>query len=266
MSPTIRNNTRFTILDEGTDYLVVNKPAPLQVHPKKPGGPPTLWDELTRLLAFEITVGGQVSIINRLDRETSGVTLIAKTPSAARRFGIAMQQRQFRKTYLAWTIGTPSWQSLSCHAPILSQRLVQPSDIYVKQIVHPHGSACQTEFRVLHHRDTACGPITLIEATPVTGRMHQIRVHLSHLGHPILGDKLYGPSDRLYLEFIATGWTPRLAAQLHLPRHALHAWRLEQLDLPQHLSWQAPIPPDLAAWGSPQSEPPPPLTDQTLRP
>ena len=67
----IANNPHFTILDETEDYIVVDKPAPLQIHPKKPGGPVTLYDGLRELLAYEIANGGQVSIINRLDRETS---------------------------------------------------------------------------------------------------------------------------------------------------------------------------------------------------
>jgi hypothetical protein len=66
----------------------------------------------------------------------------------------------------------------------------------------------------------------LVRAIPLTGRTHQIRVHLSSLGYPIVGDKLYGPDERLYLEFIQTGWTPKLEEQLLLPRQALHSARL----------------------------------------
>ena len=77
----------FRIIDETADYLVVDKPAFLLTHPTKPDGPPTLWKALRELLAFEIANGGQVSIVNRLDRETSGLVLIAKTAAAARQFG-----------------------------------------------------------------------------------------------------------------------------------------------------------------------------------
>ena len=75
----------FKIIDETEAYLVVDKPPFLLVHPTKPTGTPTLWKELCELLAFEIVNGGQVSIVNRLDRETSGLVLIAKTSTAARR-------------------------------------------------------------------------------------------------------------------------------------------------------------------------------------
>src|SRR5436190_7815074 len=81
----------FRIVDETDDYLVVDKPPFLLVHPSKPDGQPTLWAALRELLAFELVNGGQVSILNRLDRETSGLVLIAKNAVAARRFGLAMQ-------------------------------------------------------------------------------------------------------------------------------------------------------------------------------
>ena len=78
----------------------------------------------------------------------------------------------------------------------------------------------------------------------MTGRTHQIRVHLTHLGHPIIGDKIYGPNEKLYLRFIETGWTDKLAEQLLLPRHALHSARLG-LD---ELDWRSSLPNDLQSW------------------
>jgi 23S rRNA pseudouridine1911/1915/1917 synthase len=85
----------------------------------------------------------------------------------------------------------------------------------------------------------------LVKAHPSTGRTHQIRVHLASLGYPIVGDKIYGPDENLYLRFIETGWTDELAGRLLLERHALHASRLcidEQRD------WSSPLPRDLADW------------------
>lgn len=236
----------FTLLDETEDYLVVDKPAPLQVHPKVPGGPPTLWDGLKNLLAFELANGGQVSIINRLDRETSGVTLVAKHAAAARTFGIAMMQRAFHKTYHAIVLGWPDWESIDVDAPIRRKGEFTDSPIWVKQIVHPEGAPCQTHFRLLK-KTTFCGQnIALVEARPITGRMHQLRVHLAHLGHPILGDKIYGPDETCYLDFIETGWTPDLQRRLHLDRQALHASEL-RIDTPALTrSWTAPMPPALA--------------------
>ena len=98
----------FRILGETPDLMAVEKPAGLLVHPSKPGGPRTLWDALRDVLSYEIANGGQVSLINRLDRETSGIVLVAKTSAAARRAAIAMQEGQIQKTYLALVAGHPA--------------------------------------------------------------------------------------------------------------------------------------------------------------
>ena len=237
--PDIRNDTRFTILDETDDYVVVDKPAPLQIHPGAPNGARTLWHGLCDLLSYEIANGGQVSIINRLDRETSGVVLVAKSAAWARLFGLAMQNRQIHKTYLALVHGSPAWDEITLDAPIARAGDVIACDIYVKQIVHESGAPCRTAFRVLQRFDSG---LTLIEARPETGRMHQIRVHLHHLGLPMVGDKLYGRDDRCYLEFIDTGWTPALEKRLLLPRQALHSWKLELRSDEFSGAWEAPLP------------------------
>src|SRR5216117_543639 len=107
----------FQIIDETDEYIVVDKPAFLLVHPTKTDQRTTLWKELRELLAFEIANGGQVSIVNRLDRETSGVVLVAKTSAAARRFGLLMQDRQLHKEYLAIVSGWPEWENIVVDAP-----------------------------------------------------------------------------------------------------------------------------------------------------
>ncbi|MDB6074498.1 MAG: rna pseudouridylate synthase [Verrucomicrobiaceae bacterium] len=242
----IANNPRFTILAETDDYIVVSKPAPLKVHPSSPDGAPTLYDELRGLLAYELLFGGQISIINRLDRETSGVTLVAKTQETARRFGMAMMAHKFHKTYQAIVHGWPEWEERDLSAPILRKGEITPSPIYVKQMVHEKGTPCRTRFKVLRRFEGADGRrFALIACEPVTGRMHQIRVHLSHLGYPLVGDKMYGPDETCYLDFIVTGWTDDLERRLLLKRHALHSARLE---LEGGEAWEAPLPDDLAAF------------------
>lgn len=250
----IRNDTAFTLIDETDAYIVVNKPAPLQIHPGAPHGAPTLWHGLRDLLSYEIANGGQVSIINRLDRETSGVVLVAKTHDAARLFGMAMQERRMQKTYTALVHGWPDWQELTLDAPLLRAGEVRESPIWVKQTVHERGVPCRTRFRVMQRDSNGTLRLSLIEAQPETGRMHQIRAHLHHLGFPIVGDKLYGLDEQCYLEFIETGWTPALEARLILPRQALHSTRLACGIEGCPPFWEAPLPTAFTALLSPSGE------------
>ena len=227
---------------------MVDKPPFLLVHPTKPDGARTLWGELRNLLAFELANGGQVSIVNRLDRETSGLVLVAKTAPAARHFGLLMQQQRVTKEYLAVVWGWPVWDSTTANAPLARQGAHQPSRIYLKQTIHPAGAEAVTAFRVERRFRcaTAAGDqFAIVRAIPLTGRTHQIRVHLASLGHPIVGDKIYGPDEQLYLKFIETGWTPELEQRLLLPRHALHSAKLAVND---NDAWTSKLPPDLAAF------------------
>src|SRR5438874_411863 len=236
----------FSIVAETDDFMVVEKPPFLLVHPTKPGNARTLWGELKQLLAFEIANGGQVSIVNRLDRETSGLILVAKNASAARRFGLLMQEQRIAKEYLAIVWGWPEWEMTSVDAPLLRQGTQMTSPIWLKQIIHPAGTPALTEFRIERRflRNTN-EQFAIIRAFPRTGRTHQIRVHLASLGHPIVGDKIYGPDETLYLEFIETGWTDELALRLLLERHALHASRLR---IDDECDWSSALPEDLRDW------------------
>src|SRR5258708_8958065 len=108
----------FKIIDETDDDIVVDKAAVLLTNPTKTDKRTTLWKELRELLAFEIANGGQVSIVNRLDRETSGLVLVAKTSAAARRFGLLMQEHRLRKEYLAIVLGWPDWETKIVNPPL----------------------------------------------------------------------------------------------------------------------------------------------------
>jgi len=238
----------FEILAETEEYAVVEKPPFLLVHPTKPGGPPTLWSELKHLFAFEIANGGQISIINRLDRETSGLMLVAKTGSAARKFNLLMQQQRLEKEYLAIVFGWPTWKRKIVDAPLARQGVHSSSSIWLKRAIHPQGAPAVTEFVVERQfiRSTPIGDrFSVIRAVPKTGRTHQIRVHLASVGHPIVGDKLYGANEQHYLRFIETGWTSELEEALLLPRQALHSSRLK---VDQHAAWRSSLPADLENW------------------
>jgi 23S rRNA pseudouridine1911/1915/1917 synthase len=236
----------FRILGETPDLLAVEKPAFLLVHPSKPRDPVTLWDRLKELLAYEIAGGGQVSLINRLDRETSGIVLVAKNAKAARACTITMARGDVEKEYLAIVVGWPREESWAVDEPILRLGEVQHSRIWLKRGVHPQGAPSRTGFRVLERlTHSRYGPVALIHCTPFTGKTHQIRIHLAHSGHPVVGDKIYGPSEECYLEFIETGWNADLAGRVWLPRHALHSCSLALDFFGERLRWESPLPKDL---------------------
>ena len=234
------------IIDESDQWLIIDKPALMAAHPSKPTDRATLWHHLCDLLAYERINGGQVSLINRLDRETSGLTLVAKTRAAARSLCRQMEAHHILKSYQALVHGWPEASDWEVNAPIARKGAYQPSPIWLKQTIHPEGSHAITRFELLQRFESKLHPkkrFALIKANPITGRMHQIRVHLAHSGHPIVGDKIYGEDEQCYLEFIETGWTEALQRSLLLPRHALHASTLTLTESGFH--WKSPLAEDI---------------------
>lgn len=248
MDRVIAARTDFTVVDERDEWLVADKPAPLIVHPTNGKDEPTLVGELRRWLEDRGEPAGTLSIINRLDRETSGLVLVARTPTVARALGKAMMRRQIAKSYQAIVSGWPAWDTLRVDAPLRRIGEVTESAVWLKQGVHPEGRPAVTHLRVLRRFERPEGRFSLLGVETETGRTHQIRVHCASAGHPLVGDKIYGPDDRCYLEFLAQGWTPRLAGILLLPRQALHAGRLELEWEGRALRWETPPPDDLLAF------------------
>jgi 23S rRNA pseudouridine1911/1915/1917 synthase len=235
----------FEVIDESADWIVVSKPAPLIVHPANRKPEPTLLGGLENLLAYDIANGAKLGIVTRLDRDTSGLVLVAKTTHAARELGWRFERREVHKEYLAIVHGWPEGSGWECAEPLLRAGDQMESDIWVRQMVHPLGRACRTGFKVERRFERSEGKFSLIRCFPETGRMHQIRVHLAHSGFPILGDKIYAGDGSEYLEWMAHGWTPELARRLILLRHALHAAVLEVPWEGRMMRWQSELGRDL---------------------
>jgi len=223
------------ILEHTPQWLVLNKPPYVVCHPSKRGPWSSLAGACREYLGLQ-----RVHMPFRLDRETSGVVVIAKDPATASQMQRAVQQRRVRKIYLAILTGELG-EAVTVDAPI---GRLGATRVAIRQGVIEGGQRAVTRFIPLHSE----GGYTLARVEPETGRLHQIRVHAAHIGHAIAGDKIYGPDESLFLEFLESGFSPRLASALPLPRHALHcaevhfdpaAW------CPSGLHFHAPLFPDL---------------------
>ena len=229
------------------DFLIAAKPPNLLSHPTKPDGRATLLGWLQERFPGEF-----VALVNRLDRETSGLILVARTNEAASRFGSMTMRREIGKEYLVLVEGRVAEEHGVIDVPIGRLGISDSNPIWLRQGViavdDPQGrsgAAAQSEFWRVSASDFG----TLLRLRAHTGRLHQLRVHLAHLGHPVFGDKIYGPDANLYLKFIAEGWTEEHEKRLLLPRHALHAHRLEFLWDNQVRVFTAPMPEDMQALG-----------------
>lgn len=225
------------ILHEDPHLLVLNKPGWLVCHPSK-NGP---WSSLVGA-AREYTGLERLHLISRLDRETSGLVLLAKSHALASRLQQALEAGYVRKRYLAVLHG-----HLAGRTEV--SRALEPnpdSPVVIAQRVAPQGGGkkAQTTFLPLRHAEG----FTLAEVIRHTGRKHQIRVHAAWLGHPVVGDKIYGPDPSAYLEFVEKGWTPHLAEVLSHPRHLLHAQTMDFSAVPGAMLYEAPLVEDFQAF------------------
>ena len=174
------------ILYEDDDVIVVNKPSGLLTHAK--GGlsdEPTVAEIIRPKTSFA-TDTDRPGIVHRLDRDTSGLLIIAKNPESAAHLQRQFAERTAKKTYIAITDGKPKLNAAKIDLPI-GRNPSAPSTFRID----PNGKPAQTTYHVLTENDTQ----SLVELKPTTGRTHQLRVHLAHLNTPILGDRVYGKSS-----------------------------------------------------------------------
>ncbi len=209
------------ILHEDANLLVVNKPAGLVCHPTKGAAFSSLVGRLR--LHLGASGGAALHLVHRLDRETSGIVLAAKDRETAGELGRLVEQRTVLKEYRAIVHGHLATDAGAIEAPLGKD---VHSAIAIKDCVRPDGAPARTEYSVVRPFVREGRPYSLVKVVLRTGRKHQIRLHLAHLGHPVVGDKIYGGNERLYLDFIRGALTPDQERELILPHHALHAARL----------------------------------------
>jgi 23S rRNA pseudouridine1911/1915/1917 synthase len=242
--------TEPVLLAQEADFLVVAKPPHLLSHPTRPDGAPTLLGWLQARFPGEF-----VALANRLDRETSGTILVARSPEAASKLGGMTMRREITKFYLALVSGHVEVEHGVIDAPIGRLGISQSNPIWLRCGVIPaddpqqrKSAEARTEFWQLAISNGE-RPMSLLRLQAHTGRLHQLRVHLAHIGHPVIGDKIYGPDPQLYLKFIAEGWTAEHQRVLSLPRHALHAHELRFCWEGTERTFTAPLPEDMARLG-----------------
>lgn len=225
------------IIFEDENFLVLNKPGWLVCHPSKNGPYSSLAGAAREYLKSDL-----LHLVNRLDRETSGVVVLAKNRQTASIAQKAMNDKSLvGKKYLAildgriegeWTVSQPLSDDKDSAIAIKTRYAVQKLSAK---------SAC-TIFKVLAHSHAEqFRPATLVQATLLTGRKHQIRAHAQWIGHHVVGDKIYGEDENFYLDFIDKGVTDEMLATLQMKRQALHAYEMDFSKVFPNMVFRAPL-------------------------
>lgn len=229
------------IIFEDENFLALNKPGWLVCHPSKNG-------PLSSLVgaAREYLKADTLHLVNRLDRETSGVVVLAKNRAAA-----SAAQKSVdvgggaKKKYLAFLRGRLEWR-ITVAQPLADDKNSLVAIKTCCAVRKPAARYAATAFVPLaHSRNPDFESCTLVEVELLTGRKHQIRAHAQWMGHQVVGDKIYGPDETLYLDFIERGYTPEMAEILPMPRQALHAFELDLSCAFANARFRAPLNADM---------------------
>ncbi len=242
---------RYDVLFEDDHYLAVAKSGNIPVHACG------IYIVNTLIARLRADFGASINLAHRLDRETSGVVVLAKHRDANRLLARMFERGQVEKGYIAIVHGRVVEPEFTIDAPIgkIDARFQYPVEYawakendlatYLpKRRVDPDGKHARTRVEVIGYH----GDFTTLRAIPQQGRTNQIRVHVAHAGHPIVGDKIYSLTGEVREEQLRDGLTPRVRAALILPRHALHCEALvfEHPLEGTRVGLHAPLPEDLA--------------------
>jgi len=222
------------IIAETPAYFVINKPAGMAVEP--PSHDSTLLDwliEQEKIETGEWPKESRLGVVHRIDTDTSGLVIWAKTPAAQEELKTLWQGRQVEKTYLALVVGECEPSGTIELAMARDNKKDRQKVVWLQD-----GSArpALTHYQTLSVGHVGGQTVSLVEVHPVTGRTHQIRVHFKAIGHPLVGDKLYG--EKL---------SDSIAQTLRLDRHFLHAWKICLPAANEQHCYTAPLAEDLVA-------------------
>ena len=232
----------FSLVYEDENIAAVDKSSGIAVSPDR-------WDlsrERLDKLVEDFLCLQKIYTVHRIDRETSGLVVFAKNSEAHKILSMAFESRQIKKRYIAVVCGRPSWKETTCDLALVPNG----NKKHLTIIDRFRGKSARTSFRLLG----SAGNYSVLEALPETGRIHQIRVHLAALGHPVVCDELYGNAKPVLLSAIKRSWRgDPLDERPLLSRLGLHA---VELFIPDYagkggeaagLSLKAPLPRDISA-------------------
>ena len=256
VQPGLKFRLRKRVLDEPTvpppealrevyrdeALLVLDKPAGLPIHPTARYHAATLVAQLKQIYGPDF----RADPAHRLDRETSGLLVCARTVEVSRVLGKAFAGGEVHKEYLAICEGAPL-DEFAIDAPITEGTELIRIAVRIDPVA---GKPARTRFSVQRRFERDGAQFALLRCFPETGRQHQIRIHLHHRGFPLVGDKMYGPDPGFFDRFSKRTLEPEAWVRLRLPRHALHAARVE-FKHPlsgKQVSFESPLPEDLAGF------------------